>query len=169
MLGSSAQAFASGGFSLSTDTRCCSGSNAVESRRENFLYTQYQGFCIRWFRSSNQSNRFSVIPKRPSKPGALSRSREKEEKKQGFLTEARGHEGRALYPRQSSAVLEQARESRKSARMQGRVGSPSRPKLQARMRRLPQTKSSRKTPRPDEGINDRAGNLICENVGLTPS
>jgi hypothetical protein len=62
-----------------------------------------------------------------------------------------------------------ARESRKSARMQGRVGSPSRPKLQARMRRLPQTKSSRKTPRPNEGINDRAGNLICENVGLTPS
>ena len=53
--------------------------------------------------------------------------------------------------------------------MQGRVGSPSRPKIQARMRRLPQTKSSRKTPRPNERKSDRAGPEICEYVGLTPS
>jgi hypothetical protein len=67
------------------------------------------------------------------------------------------------------ARLDFARESRKSARMQGRVGSPSRPKIQARMRRFPQTKSSLKTPRPQEGINDRAGPEICEYVGLTLS
>jgi hypothetical protein len=59
--------------------------------------------------------------------------------------------------------------NQRESKKMGRVGSPSRPKIQARMRRLPQTNSSRKTPRPQERNNDRAGPKICEYVGLTPS
>jgi hypothetical protein len=80
----------------------------------------------------------SIFPSKNSRPGLESAI---------FLfRDSHGGTEGALKQRQSSAVWEQAREWRKSSRIEknGRGGSPSGPKTQARRRRLPQTKSSRR-------------------------